>query len=158
MEAGNYKLDLENQEKFSLVDEPEVEQFVVGFDEPDDLDVDFGDIVNNGTNDFNALYNRPSYGGNVMTGETNIPEVIQYEAGENIQINGRVISALINVDNKLSPTSTNPVQNRVIYADLATKVDAAELAPVAFTGEYDDLENEPGGFTPDEWNSLWKKY
>lgn len=138
MEADNYKLDLENQEKFSLVDEPEVEQFVVGFDEPDDLDVDFGDIINNGTNDFNALYNRPSYGGNVMTGETNIPEIM--------------------IDDALSDSSTNPVQNRVIYANLATKAESSELANVAFSGEYDDLINEPLGFTQDEWDTLWAEY
>lgn len=159
MDANNYELNLEEQENFDFTEQPEVEQFVVDFDDPDDLEVEFGDVVNNSTDDFNALYNRPSYAGEKMTGETDIPQVIHYEGGDGITIEGNVIYATpIQVDNQLSPDSTNPVQNKVIYDEMATKVDADELAVVAFSGEYDDLENEPTDFTQDEWSLLWTNY
>lgn len=31
-----------------------------------------------------------------------------------------------------------------------------ELATVAFSGEYDDLEHEPTNFTEADWNLLWR--
>ena len=155
----NYELDLQPTETFDLKDAEEVENFVVGFDEPEDMELGFGDVINNGTDDFNALYNRPSYNGEPMTGDTNIPEVEHYEAGENITIENNVISATsVEVDSELSDESVNPVQNRVITTAMAEKVDSDDLAEVAFTGDYEDLENEPQDFTEEEWNMLWNNY
>lgn len=159
-EVENYDLNLEETESFNLADATEVENFVVEFDEPDDMELSFSDVVNNGTQDFNSLYNRPSYNGEKMTGETDIPEVIHYEAGENITIEDNVISATnsIEVDSAMSIISTNPVQNRVITENLATKVDADDLAAVAYSGDYDDLEGEPQDFTEEQWALLWANY
>ncbi len=155
----NYELDLQPTETFDLKDAEEVENFVVGFDEPEDMELGFGDVINNGTDDFNALYNRPSYNGEPMTGDTNIPEVEHYEAGENITIENNVISATsIEVDSELSDESVNPVQNRVITTAMAEKVDSDDLAEVAFTGDYEDLEGEPQDFTEEEWALLWAQH
>lgn len=46
-------------------------------------------------------------------------------------------------DAALSPTSENPVQNKVIKAALDLKADSAELAAVATSGSYSDLSNTP---------------
>lgn len=155
----NYELDLQPTETFDLKDAEEVENFVVGFDEPEDMELGFGDVINNGTDDFNALYNRPSYNGEPMTGDTNIPEVEHYEAGENITIENNVISAAsVEVDSELSDESVNPVQNRVITTAMAEKVDSDDLAEVAFTGDYEDLEGEPQDFTEEEWALLWAQH
>jgi len=122
------------------------------------FDVGFGEVTSNDTNNFNELYNRPSYNGQIMTNETNIPEVIHYEAGNSISIRNGVISATndVEVDTRISSSSTNPVENRVIFSALATKPNSSELAEVAFSGYYDDLKNEPTNFTHDEWNLLWR--
>lgn len=155
----NYELNLNPEENFNLADVDEVENFVVGFEEPEDMELGFGDVTNNDTDDFNSLYNRPSYNGETMTGETDIPEVIHYEAGENIFIDNNVISAKnVDVDDELSTDSINPVQNNVITTALATKVDGANLAPVAFSGDYEDLNDEPKDFTEEQWNMLWANY
>lgn len=155
----NYELNLSPEENFDLANDEEVENFVVGFEEPEDMELGFGEVTNNGTDDFNSLYNRPSYNGEAMSGDTNIPEVVEYQAGENITIENHVISAeSVEVDDELSTESINPVQNNVITTALATKVDDADLAPVAFSGDYDDLNDEPKDFTEEEWNMLWTKY
>lgn len=49
----------------------------------------------------------------------------------------------ITVDSALSPTSTNPVENRVINTALGAKANVADLANVATSGDYDDLLNKP---------------
>lgn len=61
------------------------------------------------------------------------------------------------VDTELGDSS-NPVENRVITTALADKVDSDGLAEVAFTGEYDDLKNEPQSFTEEQWDLLWTNY
>lgn len=124
----------------------EIKTFDLGFKENEDINLslseseDFnltmGDVLvrgggGGGTNDFNKLINRPSYAGERMTGETDIPEVIQYKAGENIKIEGDTISA---------------------------EIGGSNLATVAYTGDYNDLENEPRDFTDDEWGLLWSNY
>lgn len=48
-------------------------------------------------------------------------------AGEGITITNNQISAVVRVDNALSDTSSNPVQNKAIVAALANKADAAAL-------------------------------
>ena len=52
-------------------------------------------------------------------------------------------SSLVTVDDELSLSSTNPVQNRVIITELNKKVNESELATVATSGDYNDLENLP---------------
>ena len=49
----------------------------------------------------------------------------------------------VTVDDELSGTSTNPVQNRVITAALSGKPDTSDLAIVATTGSYSDLTGTP---------------
>lgn len=67
-------------------------------------------------------------------------------AGTNITIENNVISATgssITVDNQMSNSSENPVQNKVITAALANKADSSSLATVATSGSYNDLSNKP---------------
>nr|MCR4779628.1 hypothetical protein [Ruminiclostridium sp.] len=47
------------------------------------------------------------------------------------------------VDDELSLTSENPVQNKVITAALGGKANTADLAAVATSGSYNDLSNKP---------------
>ena len=58
-------------------------------------------------------------------------------AGDNITIVDNVISATatatVDVDEQLSATSTNPVQNKVIKAALDDKIDASSLDPLSIT-------------------------
>ena len=84
------------------------------------------------------------------------------ELGSHLSIDDGVLNAdggsEITVDTELKTDSTNPVQNQVITQrlqeiDLVTaaalndlndkKADKDELAQVAFTGDYNDLENKP---------------
>ena len=152
---GDFTLQVDDSENVEL-GLGEDEQVVLSV-EDDNSTIDV-EIEGNDTDNFNELYNRPSYNGQIMTNETNIPEVIQYEAGNSISIRNGVISATndVEVDTRISSSSTNPVENRVIFSALATKPDSSELAEVAFSGYYDDLKNEPTNFTHDEWNLLWR--
>ena len=47
------------------------------------------------------------------------------------------------VDNTLSTTSENPVQNKVITNELNNKVNISDLSNVATTGDYNDLIDKP---------------
>lgn len=152
-DGANYELDFSQDGEFYLnsqdgdqlvVDFNEPERVELQFDDPEDLSLNFddssedlelgfGEVLDGRTDDFNRLYNRPSYNGVTMTGDTNIQ-----------------------VDDELSSTSKNPVQNKVIYNNLATKANTEDLAEVAFSGYYDDLKNEPLNFTQDEWGLLWR--
>lgn len=51
------------------------------------------------------------------------------------------------VDNTLSSTSANPVENKAINAALAGKVNSSSLAAVATSGSYNDLTNKPSAYT-----------
>ena len=126
--------------EFRLAVEDKAEQFKLEFDEePSDMDLDFGETSNlGGTDDFDKLRNRPSYGGKEMTHETDIPA--------------------IEIDEAISGSSKNPVENRAISEAMGAKVDANDLSKVAKTGKYEDLEGEPDCFTPAEWNRLWATY
>lgn len=86
-------------------------------DDDEEFEVEFGEVINigGGTDDFNALNNRPSYAGQTMTGNTNIPKV---------------------------PTKTSELTND--GADgTSTYVEAGDLAAVATSGSYNDLQNKP---------------
>lgn len=64
--ATNFDIDLNNnQDNFDIDLNDQVESFVV----------EFGEITWVTNNDFNKLKNRPSYAGETMTGDTNIPVV-----------------------------------------------------------------------------------
>ncbi len=47
------------------------------------------------------------------------------------------------VDSVLSASSTNPVQNKVITAELNKKANSSELSTVATSNDYNDLDNLP---------------
>lgn len=47
------------------------------------------------------------------------------------------------IDSELSETSTNAVQNNLIFAALALKANIEALADVATSGQYDDLSGKP---------------
>lgn len=69
-------------------------------------------------------------------------------AGTNITIENNVISATgggsqITVDDELSTSSENPVQNKVITTALNNKVESSALSTVATSGSYNDLTNKP---------------
>lgn len=51
--------------------------------------------------------------------------------------------ASVTIDDALSDTSTNPVQNKVITVALDNKVDITNLATVAISGSYNDLSDKP---------------
>lgn len=60
---------------------------------------------------------------------------------ERIELNTRGIG--MTVDDELSTTSENPVQNKVITLALEDKADTTDLATVATSGSYTDLEDKP---------------
>lgn len=84
----------------------ENESFMLDFEESnDEFELDFGEVANLGTSDFDKLTNRPSYNGESMTHETNIPEVVQYTDfvgtdGETDGENGLVPAPLSTDSNK----------------------------------------------------------
>lgn len=49
----------------------------------------------------------------------------------------------VTIDSTLNASSTNPVQNKVIKAELDKKVNKTELSTVATTGSYNDLSDRP---------------
>lgn len=49
----------------------------------------------------------------------------------------------IAIDDNLNDASVNPVQNRVIYQALESKIDSTDLSDVALSGDYNDLTNLP---------------
>lgn len=80
--------------------------------------VDFGEVTNvggGGTSDFNELTNRPKYDSNTMSGDTNIPKV---------------------------PSKTSDLTNDGADGQ-STYVETDELAAVATSGSYNDLDNKP---------------
>ena len=58
----------------------------------------------------------------------------------NINIQG---GGTVTVDDSLSTTSTNPVQNKVITGALNGKAESSSLSTVATSGSYNDLSNKP---------------
>lgn len=53
------------------------------------------------------------------------------------------------VDDELSLDSDNPVQNRVVTAALNTKANSADLAPIATSGSWNDLQDVPTDLVED---------
>lgn len=58
-------------------------------------------------------------------------------------LNDRINNIGTGVDDTLSISSTNPIQNRVVSNALSTKADSSSLAMVATSGSYNDLSNKP---------------
>ena len=56
------------------------------------------------------------------------------------------------VDDSFIANSTNPVQSKVVKSALDNKADTDDLADVALTGDYDDLENKPTSMNPTAHN------
>lgn len=66
--------------------------------------------------------------------------------GDTVQLDGQgrlKAAPAVTVDSSLSATSENPVQNKVIKAELDKKTTDSDLATVAKTGDYNDLNNLP---------------
>lgn len=90
--------------------------------------VDFGETTNlgggGGTTNFNELTNRPKYNGVTMTGNTDIPEVKNYTAGNNISISsGNVISA---VDTKYTAGDNITISDQNVISATGTTYVAGE--------------------------------
>lgn len=109
-------------ENFNLNLQNDDEEFAVNFgaqqNDDEEFVVNFGEVINvggGGTSNFNELTNRPKYNSQTMTGNTNIPNV---------------------------PTKTSDLTNDGSSGD-STYVEASALAPVATTGDYDDLIDKP---------------
>ena len=54
------------------------------------------------------------------------------------------------VDTALSADSELPIANKAVYEALNKKLDKSSLATVAITGDYNDLQNLPTEFPPEE--------
>lgn len=59
-----------------------------------------------------------------------------------------------NIDDELSLTSENPVQNKIITQELNKKQNIDSLPKVAKTGDYNDLKNIPDEFNPTHHNHI----
>lgn len=69
-------------------------------------------------------------------------------------INQPVIPPGSMIDTAMSSTSENAVQNKVIYNAMQDKADTSSLATVAFTGDHDDLVDNPEALTNMEIEAL----
>ena len=111
----------------------ENESFILDFEESnDEFELDFGEVANLGTSDFDKLTNRPSYNGELMTHETNIPEVVQYTDfvgtdGETDGTNGLVPAPLSTDSNKFlnSDGSWKEAPTTKLYNFAGTNTDGA---------------------------------
>lgn len=112
--------------------------------------VDFGEVTNvggGGTSDFNELTNRPKYDSNTMSGDTNIPKVPSKTSDltndSDYQTETEVSDAISTAIGAISiPTKTSDLTNDGADGQ-STYVETDELAAVATSGSYADLENKP---------------
>lgn len=113
------------------------------------------------TGDFDQLINRPKYAGQVMTSDTNIPDVSAIDQALDDEISNRteadeLISIEVNnesVARQQADTALGEAisaeENARIQADseieeaLDEKVNASDLSTVATSGDYTDLSNTP---------------
>ena len=129
----DFNLDLQNEDS---------EEFVV----------DFGEVIETGeggggTSNFNELTNRPKYNNQTMTGSTNIPKVptktSELTNDADFQTWSEVDGAINTAIGGLSiPTKTSDLTNDGSDGT-STYVEADELATVATSGSYNDLNNKP---------------
>lgn len=118
----------------------------------ENFEVEFGEVTRLTEDDFNQLRNRPSYNGNVMTGETNIPAVptrtsdlqndSDYQTGADVQ------SAISGKQDVLTPGTGINISNDTISIDstvvatqqnLATEVTNRENADNALQSQIDAI-------------------
>ena len=112
--------------------------------------VDFGEVTNvggGGTSDFNELTNRPKYDSNTMSGDTNIPKVPSKTSDltndSDYQTETEVSDAISTAIGAISiPTKTSELTNDGADGQ-STYVETDELAAVATSGSYNDLDNKP---------------
>lgn len=118
-------------------------------EDAEDFVVNFGEVTNasGGTSNFNDLSNRPKYDGQMMTGETDIPKAptktsdltndSDYQTGS--EVDSAIDSAIgeLNIPTKTSDLENDGEDGSSVY------VEASELASVATSGSYNDLENKP---------------
>lgn len=112
--------------------------------------VDFGEVTNvggGGTSDFNELTNRPKYDSNIMSGDTNIPKVPSKTSDltndSDYQTETEVSDAISTAIGAISiPTKTSDLTNDGADGQ-STYVETDDLAAVATSGSYADLENKP---------------
>lgn len=112
--------------------------------------VDFGEVTNvggGGTSDFNELTNRPKYDSNTMSGDTNIPKVPSKTSDltndSDYQTETEVSDAISTAIGAISiPTKTSDLTNDGADGQ-STYVETDELAAVATSGSYNDLEDKP---------------
>lgn len=88
---------------------------------------------------YNDLYNKPTIPSAQIQSDWNQTNT---NAKDYIKNKPNIPQGVV-VDNALSSTSENPVQNKVINSALSNKVDSANLATVATSGSYNDLSNKP---------------
>ena len=80
---------------------------------------------------------------------SNLEELIKGHSLDNLTVTSplsfdkSIRQLSVQVDTQLSPYSNNPVQNQAIYNELSQYIKNDELATVAFTGNYYDLNNIP---------------
>lgn len=127
-------VDVQN---FNLVPNDEEEEFLV----------DFGEVNQITTTDFNNLENRPSYDNVTMTGDTNIPKVpsktselsndSDYQTGTEVESAISAAIGAIDIPSKTSDLTNDGADGTSTY------VEADDLAQVATTGNYNDLNNKP---------------
>lgn len=103
-----------------------------------------------GVQSFDELSGRPRYAGEIMTSATDIPDIgdmrndiDNIEQGLVQEISDRELS-----DAALSDDITDEVNARInadgiLDGKIALKANSADLATVAFTGDYDDLSDTP---------------
>lgn len=112
--------------------------------------VDFGEVTNvggGGTSDFNELTNRPKYDSNTMSGDTNIPKVPSKTSDltndSDYQTETEVSDAISTAIGAISiPTKTSDLTNDGADGQ-STYVETDELAAVATSGAYNDLDDKP---------------
>lgn len=112
--------------------------------------VDFGEVTNvggGGTSDFNELTNRPKYDSNTMSGDTNIPKVPSKTSDltndSDYQTETEVSDAISTAIGAISiPTKTSDLTNDGADGQ-STYVETDELAAVATSGSYNDLDDKP---------------
>lgn len=122
----------------------------------ENFEVEFGEVTRLTESDFNQLENRPSYNGNVMTGETNIPAVptrtsalqndSDYQTGSEVQT--AIETAIAGKQDILTPGTGIDISNNTISIDptvvatqqnLATEVTNRENADNALQSQIDAI-------------------
>ncbi len=101
-----------------------------------------GEVTVDTTKKTLRLHDGSTKGGKEIIGKSDLATVATSGSYNDLS-NKPTIPAAVTVDSALSATSTNPVQNKLIYSALAGKMNTVTLATVATSGSYSDLKNRP---------------